>query len=309
VSKLLKLPFALLVALAMLVLWSGVASAEGEGEGEETVPSGTNCVMEDLLSECQPEQEPAPVQAVHPEDEPLDAGEAIPAFTGPQSLLEQQPLGTSSTDDEPTVEEQPAEQPPSEGDAPDPAVVGACISTEIQGLLTLLEGSLEGTASELAEDLQAALTDPLTLQAFLGTLPARIQTIPDLATELGEALPTAVEGIAACLPAPPATEEPEPTPPPVTQPVAQPAVYYANCDDARARGAAPVYAGQAGYDSHLDNDNDGVGCEQEVALATYTPTASPQLAYTGFEVEPFLVAGAALIALGTLTVIGAARRT
>lgn len=38
-------------------------------------------------------------------------------------------------------------------------------------------------------------------------------------------------------------------------------VYYENCDAARAAGAAPVYAGDPGYGSHLDRDGDGVACE------------------------------------------------
>ena len=38
-------------------------------------------------------------------------------------------------------------------------------------------------------------------------------------------------------------------------------IYYRNCSDARAAGAAPVRAGDPGYASHLDRDNDGVGCE------------------------------------------------
>jgi len=37
--------------------------------------------------------------------------------------------------------------------------------------------------------------------------------------------------------------------------------YYDNCAAARAAGAAPVYAGDPGYGSHLDRDGDGVGCE------------------------------------------------
>ncbi|MBD3779278.1 MAG: excalibur calcium-binding domain-containing protein [Micrococcales bacterium] len=37
--------------------------------------------------------------------------------------------------------------------------------------------------------------------------------------------------------------------------------YYANCDAARAAGAAPVLAGQPGYRAALDRDGDGVGCE------------------------------------------------
>lgn len=36
---------------------------------------------------------------------------------------------------------------------------------------------------------------------------------------------------------------------------------FANCSQARAAGAAPVYAGDPGYGPHLDRDRDGVGCE------------------------------------------------
>ena len=36
---------------------------------------------------------------------------------------------------------------------------------------------------------------------------------------------------------------------------------FANCSEARAAGAAPVRRGDPGYASHLDRDNDGIGCE------------------------------------------------
>lgn len=36
---------------------------------------------------------------------------------------------------------------------------------------------------------------------------------------------------------------------------------FANCSQARAAGAAPVYRGDPGYGRHLDRDNDGIGCE------------------------------------------------
>ena len=39
-------------------------------------------------------------------------------------------------------------------------------------------------------------------------------------------------------------------------------VYYANCTAAKAAGAAPLYAGQAGYSTALDRDRDGVACEK-----------------------------------------------
>lgn len=41
--------------------------------------------------------------------------------------------------------------------------------------------------------------------------------------------------------------------------------YYANCDEARAAGAAPLHRGEPGYAPHLDRDGDGVACE------TYIP--------------------------------------
>lgn len=54
---------------------------------------------------------------------------------------------------------------------------------------------------------------------------------------------------------PPATQAPQP----VTQ--APSSVYYANCTEARAAGAAPIQQGQPGYRPALDRDHDGVACE------------------------------------------------
>jgi hypothetical protein len=39
------------------------------------------------------------------------------------------------------------------------------------------------------------------------------------------------------------------------------AVWYENCDAARAAAAAPVRRGDPGYDAHLDGDGDGSACE------------------------------------------------
>lgn len=38
--------------------------------------------------------------------------------------------------------------------------------------------------------------------------------------------------------------------------------YYANCSEAKAAGAAPLYRGEPGYRSKLDGDGDGVACER-----------------------------------------------
>nr|WP_134094132.1 excalibur calcium-binding domain-containing protein [Novosphingobium sp. PhB55] len=37
--------------------------------------------------------------------------------------------------------------------------------------------------------------------------------------------------------------------------------YYANCNEARAAGAAPLYQGEPGYRSPLDADGDGIAWE------------------------------------------------
>lgn len=37
---------------------------------------------------------------------------------------------------------------------------------------------------------------------------------------------------------------------------------YENCAAARDDGAAPVLEGEPGFGSHLDADDDGIGCEQ-----------------------------------------------
>lgn len=66
---------------------------------------------------------------------------------------------------------------------------------------------------------------------------------------------------------PPTTTQPpatQPPPPPTTQPPPPPEpdpVYYSNCSEARAAGAAPVRRGDPGYGTHLDRDGDGIGCE------------------------------------------------
>lgn len=36
---------------------------------------------------------------------------------------------------------------------------------------------------------------------------------------------------------------------------------FKNCAEARAAGAAPVYASDPRYGKHLDRDGDGIGCE------------------------------------------------
>ncbi|HET9648842.1 MAG TPA: excalibur calcium-binding domain-containing protein [Microlunatus sp.] len=74
---------------------------------------------------------------------------------------------------------------------------------------------------------------------------------------------TDVRVVPAPAPDPVQAPEPEPTRAPEPEPAsASPAsAYYANCDAARAAGAAPLYAGEPGYSTKLDRDKDGVACE------------------------------------------------
>ena len=74
--------------------------------------------------------------------------------------------------------------------------------------------------------------------------------------------------VAVPAPAAPAPAVVAPAPAPVAPaPVVVPAApapaaaYYANCTAAKAAGAAPLYAGSAGYRPALDRDNDGIACE------------------------------------------------
>lgn len=61
---------------------------------------------------------------------------------------------------------------------------------------------------------------------------------------------------------PPLAPEPAPEPPAPPAPSPQEEVYYANCKEARAAGAAPIYAGEPGYRPKLDRDGDGIACER-----------------------------------------------
>jgi hypothetical protein len=82
-------------------------------------------------------------------------------------------------------------------------------------------------------------------------------------------------------------------------------VYYQNCDDARARGAAPVHADQPGYRPALDSDSDGIGCEETAAVTpvrtqTSGTSGTGKLAYTGTSAGALLPWGAALVLTGRL---------
>lgn len=86
--------------------------------------------------------------------------------------------------------------------------------------------------------------------------PAPVAAEPAPAVVAPAPVPAPVAPVPAPAPVVPAPAPVAPAPAP-----APAAVYYANCTAARAAGAAPIYAGQAGYRAALDRDSDGVACE------------------------------------------------
>lgn len=93
--------------------------------------------------------------------------------------------------------------------------------------------------------------------------PPVVETPPEPAPPAVEAPPAEPEP-APVVEAPPA---PAPEPEPVVEPAPAPApaapiVKYANCDEVKAAGAAPLSAGQPGYEKKLDRDGDGIACDK-----------------------------------------------
>ena len=78
------------------------------------------------------------------------------------------------------------------------------------------------------------------------------QAAAQLAAEQAAAQKAAAEQAAAQQAAKPAPAPAAPAPA---------AAYFGSCAEAKAAGAAPLFAGQAGYRAALDRDKDGVACE------------------------------------------------
>lgn len=70
----------------------------------------------------------------------------------------------------------------------------------------------------------------------------------------------AAEAAASAAAEQPAQEQPAQEP--QSEPEEQARTYYANCTEAKAAGAAPLYRGEPGYRDKLDRDHDGIACEK-----------------------------------------------
>jgi len=101
--------------------------------------------------------------------------------------------------------------------------------------------ALESTARTAAKGLWGAPCNG-TIDAPTPAPPAPVQPVAPPVTK-------------AAPPPPVRTTEEPPAPDPA------PDVYYKNCKEAKAAGAAPLYVGEPGYRAALDADHDGVACE------------------------------------------------
>ncbi|MEV6281547.1 excalibur calcium-binding domain-containing protein [Kribbella sp. NPDC051770] len=115
---------------------------------------------------------------------------------------------------------------------------------------------------------------PVTVTVTTAPPPATTPPPPSTTTPAPKptAQPTRPAGLLSAPPTtkpklPQVTKKPtvkKPTPKPTTRrtttkPVTS--VYYKNCSEVRAAGAAPIRVGDPGYSRKLDRDGDGIACE------------------------------------------------
>ena len=149
--------------------------------------------------------------------------------------------------------------------------------SSLAGMLVLVGilGSGCGTPSNEPEPVALASVDEQPQAAATPeTAPSTTTPPPNTApptTAAPPPPPAPTTTVAPRPPAPPTTVAPTPTTaaaPPATAapattvaPAAADSAYYANCDEARAAGVAPIRQGEPGYRAGLDRDKDGIACD------------------------------------------------
>lgn len=129
-------------------------------------------------------------------------------------------------------------------------------------LTLLLLGSCGAILASGDEEPTAVTVTPTTTVTPTKTLTPTVAVTPTVTapqpTKTAAARTRTVTPTVTVNPPPPPEPEPEPKP---QEDEGGESVYYDNCDAVRAAGADPIRRGDPGYDSHLDRDGDGVGCE------------------------------------------------
>jgi hypothetical protein len=151
-------------------------------------------------------------------------------------------------------------------------------AVQIDHVVALSDAWQKGAQQLTAEQRTAFANDPLNLQATDGPTnqqkgdgdaatwlpPAKAFRCEYVARQVSvkaryslwvtQAEHDAIAGILAACPG-------QPAPTTIAPASSSTAIYYANCAEAVAAGAAPLYAGTPGYRSGLGGDGDGVACE------------------------------------------------
>ena len=306
----LRVPSTLLAALFLVLLPAGAAHADPTDPPE---PPGTAAELLDPLTgvttsgSAETSGSQSSASSATATRTPADAGR-LPGLDLPGAGTTTNGSATTST---PTAAGSTAPGSTTGAGATNPAT---CIQGVVERLTAGLRTALGTGGDALMEEIGTPPTDPAALTAFLTGLPGALQAAGEQLSTQGEALlTTAAADLQACLPTPPTgggaqptgTSQPSTThrPAPGTQTSA-----YADCDDARAHGAAPVYAGQPGFGPHLDSDSDGIGCEVETVLVAAPVAQAGRLAYTGVPVQPMIAWGAALVLSGGWLLLSGRRR-
>ena len=109
------------------------------------------------------------------------------------------------------------------------------------------------------------VTEPSSTPADLSADQQLVPSVPPPSPETATSTPSPAATVSETPPPPAPSATPTSTTTTQAQQVdpepAAAGAYYANCSEARAAGAAPLYAGDPGYRGALDRDKDSVACE------------------------------------------------
>jgi hypothetical protein len=322
-SKLLRLPLVLLIALVMALVWWAPASAD-----PPTTPTAEDCLESPELDGCQP-GDPAAGDSGSGDGTGGDGtggSDAVAAFPGPIALVDPPTCDDLPTDvlpdcpEPPTCDDLPSEvlpdcpAPPTCDDLPTDVLPDCPEIPSPPGEPLTCDQLVDLFELPECPEVPTSCEDVADLLGLGGCEQIPCLDTSQLPDEAKEGLAPLLEGLAqigieACPPEPVTGggNDGGGNPSPGQQPGQQP-VRYENCDDARAKGKAPVYSTDAGYRSELDSDHDGIGCEETVTYAAPVHTQSAgKLAYTGIDLELWLRAGAILLSSGTLLLLAGRR--
>ncbi|MDQ0676018.1 chemotaxis protein histidine kinase CheA [Pseudarthrobacter siccitolerans] len=137
------------------------------------------------------------------------------------------------------------------------AAKGSTVHLGVKSLEKLAE---EKAAAEKAAAEKAAAEQAAAEKAAAEKAAADKAAADKVAADQAAADQAAAQQAAAAAQAAQQAAKPAPAPAAPVAP-APASAYYGSCADARNAGAAPLYAGQAGYRAALDRDKDGVACE------------------------------------------------